>query len=132
MYGKPFNHKRPYGEVHGSGLYAFDQDGQLYNAHKQPVDEHGALMPLPPEADTAPAPEAPASPVEATTADDDIPADERPFDILAWAQGSEALKTAPWQKIRAETARLIDDMTAINSKAEARKAILAHYGLPTT
>lgn len=129
MYGKPFNQKRDFGEVKGDERFHFDQDGQLYNALKQPVDNEGNLMPLEEGAAIAVEEPAPAAPVVPDNPDDDIPADELPFNILAWAQGDPALAKTPWEKVKAETARLVDDMTGVTGKEAARKAILAHYGL---
>lgn len=131
MYGKPFNHARDVGTVHGDGRFAFEQDGQLYNAQKQPVDQNGQVMPLQPRA-AAPEPTSdpePTAPPPADNPDDDIPADEKPFDILAWAQGDEMLKATPFQKVKAEAAMLLGDATALTSKDAVRKAILAYYGL---
>ena len=133
MYGKPFNEKRPFGEAKGDPRFHYEQDGQVYNALKQPVDMDGRLMPLPP-ADEPKAPAEDNTVIEQTqpeNPDDDIPEDEKPFDILAWAQGDETLKSTPFAKVKAETARLVEDMTGITSKDTARKAILAHYGLAT-
>lgn len=127
MYGKPFSPKKPFGEIFGDNRFAFEQDGQLYNALKEPVDQDGNRMSLDPAAKAAaPEPEqaAAAAPEDP---DDDIPADERGFDLLGWARGDEELKATPWAKVRAETARIIDDMSGISSKDAARKAILAHY-----
>lgn len=130
MFGKPFNHKLPAGEVWGDSRFAYDQGGQLYNAQKQPVDGNGNVMPLakPVVEDVAPAsnPVPVAAPV--TSPDDDIPADEREFDVVAWARGDETLKATPWQAVRAAVAREIEDMTAITGKEAARKAILAKHG----
>jgi hypothetical protein len=130
MYGRPFNTNAPFGEVHGDNRYAFEQGGQLYNAQRQPVDIEGRVMPLAPAAAPAAAPrEIPTTVVKPVEdPDDDIPADERPFDLLAWAKGDETLKATPWGTIRAQTAQLIEDMTKITNKETARKAILAHYG----
>jgi hypothetical protein len=129
MYGKPFNPRRPFGEVKGDERFHFDQDGQLYNALKEPVDGDGKLMAI--EAGAAPVVDAPApvAVVAPENPNDDIPADELPFNILAWAQGDPALAKTPWEKVKAETARLVDDMTGVTGKEAARKAILAHYGL---
>jgi hypothetical protein len=127
MYGKPFNPKREFGTIMGDTRFHFEQDGQLYNALKQPVDVNGALMPIPPMAEPAtkkePAP--PSPPPEDPSAD--MTDDDRPFDLLAWANDDPALKATPWAKILAETARIIDDTSSINSKTAARKAILAFY-----
>lgn len=130
MYGKPFNPNRPFGTCQGDTRFAFEQDGQVYNALKEPVDESGNLMPLDPAlAAPAPEPEAPKAPAKPENPEDDIPEDEKPFNILAWAQGEPSLAKTPWDKIKAETARLVDDMTGITGKESARKAVLAHYGL---
>lgn len=129
MYGKPWNPKRPYGEVKGDERFHFDQDGQLYNALKMPVDSEGNLMPLPPAAAPVIEEEAPAPAPVADDPADDIPADEQPFDIMAWAQGEPTLAMAPWSKIKAETVRLIGDANGITGKEAARKAVLAHFGL---
>ena len=156
MYGKPFHPNRPYGQVIGDGRFAFEQDGQIYNALKQPVDSEGNVMPL---EDGAAAAEIPTTVTivgpSATTAtktqpavesqpnqtdeldvkdaappiDDDTPDDEKPFDILAWAQGDETLKATPWAKVKAEAARLLGDGTTLANKEAARKAVLVHYGL---
>lgn len=129
MYGKPFNPKRPYGEVKGDERFHFEQDGNLYNALKLPVDGDGKLLPLDPAVAPVEEAPAPAAPAKAEDPAEDIPADELPFDILAWAQGDAALAKTPWEKIKAETARLVDDMTGVTGKEAARKAVLAHYGL---
>lgn len=132
IYGKPFNPRRPFGTCSGDDRFHFEQDGQVYDVNKMPVDHlTGEPMPLPPDykapvADAAPA--APA-PVVADNPEDDVPADEKPFDLLAWAQGEPSLSKTPWEKVKAETASLVDDMTGITGKEAARKAILAHYGL---
>lgn len=137
MYGKPFNPNRPFGQVIGMPGVSFDQDGQLFNAMKMPVDGNGVPMPLPPGAEDKPVAE--LKKIEgdgletmilpADDPDDDVPEDEKPFDILAWAQGDETLKATPWPKVKAETALLLGDATAVTKKEDARKAILAHYGL---
>lgn len=137
MYGKPFNFKRDFGTVQGAPGVAYDQDGQLFNFQHEPVDIEGRLMLVDPEnapaapasvaTETATAPSAPI--VSDTSSEDDVPADEKPFDLLAWAQGEPSLAKTPWEKVKAETARLVDDMTGITGKEAARKAILAHYGL---
>jgi hypothetical protein len=130
MYGKPFNPHRPYGIVIGGPGFAFDQDGQLYNAMKEPVDLSGNVMPLDPGASEEPeAPVVKSEPMPVAEDPEDIPEDEKSFDLLGWASGKADLKNTPWAKVKAETARLIEDMTAITSKEAARKAILAHYGL---
>jgi hypothetical protein len=133
MYGKPFNPKRDFATIVGGGPVAFDQDGQLYNSAKQPCDEHGNVMPLAPANAAPQIEEGPAlvavaaAPVE--NPDDDIPEDEKPFDILAWAQGDETLKTTHYGTVRAEAARLLGDTTKLTGKEATRKAVLAHYGL---
>ena len=133
MYGKPFNEKRDFATVHGDGRIHYQQDGQSYNAAKEPVDSDGNRMPLPPgsesEADGAEGDAATVTPPPADNPEDDIPADEQPFNLLAWAQGDPALAKTPFAKVKAETARLIEDMTAITNKETARAAILAKYGL---
>lgn len=138
MYGKPFNPKRPFGTVTGDSRYAFDQDGQLFNAQYQPVDLEGNLMPLPPGTESkAPEREIPVTKTEpvgarfepaAESSDDDIPEDEKPFDLVAWAKGAEHLKATPWPTVKAQAARLFEDMTKITNKEAARKAILALHG----
>jgi hypothetical protein len=151
MYGKPFNPNRPFGTCMGDGRFAFEQDGQIYNALKQPVDGEGNLMPLedgapaaaatvtdtqppatqpPAPTETDSIPEEPEAPDGSKPIDEDTPDDEKPFDILAWAQGDEALKATPWAKVKAEAAVLLGDTAPLPSKEAARKAILAHYGLP--
>lgn len=127
MYGKPFNEKRPFGTIYGPSPYAFHQDGNYYNAQKEPVDESGNRLPLAPRSAAPEIPVASVLPVENT--DDDIPDDEKPFDVLAWAQGDETLKATPWTKVKAEAATLLGDATGLSSKDAARKAILAHYGI---
>lgn len=132
MYGKPFDHKKPFGTIHGISVAAYEQDGQLYNGQKQPIDADGNLMKMAPQAvedeDLLPkAADNPQPPAE--NADDDVPEDEKPFDILAWAQGDETLKATPWAKVKAEAAVLLGDTAPLPSKEAARKAVLAHYGL---
>lgn len=127
MYGKPLNEKRPYGTIFGPHPYMFEQDGNFYNAQKEPVDANGNPLPLAPKAAAAEIPVTVSMPVE--NPDDDIPEDERPFDILAWAQGDEALKATPWPKVKAEAATLLGDATSLTGKEVTRKAVLAHYGL---
>lgn len=130
VYGKPFNPRRPFGTCHGDERFHFEQDGQAYDAHKRPVDGDGNRMALPPEAEAAdPEPETSEPKPDAGNPDDDMPADEQPFNLLAWAQGDAELAATPFAKVKAETARLIEDMTGITGKEAARKAILAHYGL---
>lgn len=126
MYGKPFNVKRPFGVVHGSSLYAFEQDGQLFNVSKQPVDENGKLMPLEPRNEAPPEPE-PGPVALAGDPDDDIPEDEKPFDLHAWAMGDEKLAATPYATVRAAAATVIEDMSSLKSKDALRKALLAHY-----
>lgn len=126
MYDKPFNPNRPYGEVHGIAPYAFEQDGHFFNSQKQPVDANGTPLPLAPE----PVAQAPATEtVIIEDPDDDVPADEKPIDLLAWANGDEALKTLPFQTVKAAAAQLLGTDVALPSKEATRKAILAHYGL---
>lgn len=126
MYGKPFNEKRPFGTIFGPYPYMFEQDGNFYNAQKEPVDADGNRLPMAPK---AAAPEIPVTQTVVENPEDDIPDDEKPFDILAWAQGDETLKATPWPKVKAEAATLLGDTTAITGKEAARKAILAHYGI---
>lgn len=127
MYGKPFNEKRPFGTIFGPHPYMFEQDGHYYNAQKEPVDENGNRLPLAPKAVAADIPVTTVVPVE--TPEDDVPEDEKTFDILAWAQGDETLKATTWPKVKAEAARLLGDASLLTTKESARKAILAHYGL---
>lgn len=128
QYGKPFNHNRPFGEVHGDGRYAFDQDGQLYNVLKQPVDGDGKLMPLPPRND-AEIPVTTSEPITAESPEDDIPADEKPIDLLAWANGDPVLKATPWHQVCAQiAAQITPDKAAFANKATAIKTILDHFG----
>lgn len=128
MYAKPFNPKLPFGEIFGDNRFAYEQNGQLYNAVKAPVDQNGNRMelePAPVKAEPAPAAVTAAPPEDP---EDDIPEDEKPFDLLAWATGEEDLQKTPWLKIRAEVARAMpDNAAAINSKEAARKAVLAMY-----
>lgn len=128
MYGKPFNTKRPYGEVHGIAAWTYEQDGQLYNAQKQPVDESGNLMPL--------APDAPAARAEIPTTaaaqrmeldEDDTPADEKPLDLRAWALGDKELSATPWQTVRSAAADTLGDISELKSKEALRKALLEHF-----
>ena len=133
MYGKPFNHKKPFGTVSGDDRFHFEQDGQVYDVQKRPINHlTGELLPLEAGAETladsvdAAAPVAPATP---ENPEDDIPDDEKPFNLLAWAQNEPSLAKTPWEKVKAEAARLLDDMAGIVSKEAARKAILAKYGL---
>lgn len=130
MYGKPFDHKRDFGTILGGSLYVFEQDGQLYNAAKEPVDENGVPMPLAPKVTLEDIPTTstqPMPPVE--DPNDDIPEDEKPFDILAWAQGDESLKATHFQKVKAEAAMLLGETALPAKKEDIRKAVLAHYGL---
>ncbi len=126
MYGKPFNEKRPFGTVHGIAPYAIEQDGNFYNAQKEPVDENGKRLPLAPALEDDP--EIPTNTQIVDNPDDDVPADERPFDLLAWAQGDEALKALPYGKVRAEAGKFIEAAKTANGKDALRKAILDHYG----
>lgn len=130
MYGKPFNPKRPFGTVQGDERFHYEQDGQVYNVNREPVDMDGKVMPLDPSAKAAPVVEAkPAPVVPVDDPADDIPADEQAFNLIAWAQGDADLAKTPWEKVKAETVALIGDTTGITGKEAARKAILAHYGL---
>lgn len=130
MYGKPFNHKKPFGTIYGTSVAAFEQDGQRYNGQKQPIDNDGNIMPFAPSNKNAidELEDVPTT-VAAENPEDDIPEDEKPFNILAWAQGDEKLvKTTPWNKVKAEAAILLGDHS-VGGKEATRKAILAHYGI---
>lgn len=132
MYGKPFDHKAHAPEVHGDGRFAFEQNGQLYNAMKQPVDSDGKLMPLPPRRGEDDPPVSTSQPTPTDTdPDEDEVDDDRPFNILAWAQGDETLKSTPWPKVKAEALTLLGDASQLTGKSAARKAILQHYNLPS-
>lgn len=130
-YGRPFDVKSAYGEVHGGSLFAFEQGGQLYNAHKQPVDGTGKLMPLPPvkEAPPPPAPVAKPAVDPSLLAAQDL--DEAPIedtlDLKAWALNEVV---ATWPLLRAEVARQLD--VVITSKDQAREAISKHFNLGLT
>lgn len=138
MYGKPFKHNQDYGTCHGSSAFAFEQNGQLYNVHKQPVDQNGNVMPYAPSTAPAapPAEPPPAAPVPAKAAtaaeDDDTPEDEKPIDLLAWAQGHPDLKALPWQTVRLESQKILKDISELKSKAALKAAILEFYGVTET
>lgn len=126
MYGKPWNPNRHFSEVHGIAPYAFHQDGQRYNAQKQPVDEHGKLMPLMPKheaVDSVPVTPAP----QPVNPDDDIPEDEKPLDLLAWANGDKELAGTPWQTVRNAATDVLGDISELRSKDALRTAILGHF-----
>lgn len=131
-YGKPFNHidLANTGEVVGAPGIAYKQGDQLYNAQKQPVNALGHIMPLPPEA-VAPAPAAEAPKAAAASKngdDDDTPADEKAFDLKAWAMG-EIEATMTFSALRSKAISLTGN-TEIRNKIDARNAVLAYYGLP--
>lgn len=125
MYGKPFNPKRPFGEVFGVANHAYEQDGQRFNAQKQPVDENGRLMPLAPKA-PVPAEPAPETLIE-DDPDIDTPEDEKRFDLHAWAMGDPSLAGTPWQTVRAASAEVLGDITELKSKEALRKALREHF-----
>lgn len=127
MFARPYNPKRPHGDVHGLPGVAFDQDGQLYNAQKQPVDDTGKVLPV--AAAPASAPEKPvAAPAVVTGSDeDDIPEDEKGIDLLAWANDSPDLKGLPWQTVRLEAQKILEDISELKSKAALKQAIIDHY-----
>lgn len=129
MYGKPFNEKHAFGEIFGDNRFAFEQDGQLYNALKEPVDQDGKRMDLPPKAAEPELHATKTEPIRAEDPDDDIPADEKAIDLLAWARGAPELQSLPWITVKAQAAQLVGNMMAVNGKDNARKAILAHYGV---
>lgn len=129
MSAKPFNHKRPFGDVHGLAGVAYDQDGQLYNFEKLPVDLNGNLMEIAPTA-AQPAPEpqkAPAAPP--VMAEDDDTLEEDKVDLRAWAMGDPAAAATPWQSVREAAGLVLDDITELKSKAALKEALLKHYGV---
>jgi hypothetical protein len=87
---KAFDKKASYGQVFGAPGVAYDQNGQFYNYDFLPVDLAGNLL----KAAPAPTPAAPvkaAAPVVPSVTDDpdaDTPEDEKPIDLVAWANGS--------------------------------------------
>jgi hypothetical protein len=121
-YGRPFDLKSSFGEVIGDARYAFEQGGQLYDAHKRPVDTAGNIMPLKPSGAT-PAPVAAPSAIDTPDADTDEAPVEDVIDLKAWAAGDV---TAPWQQVRAEVARQTGQTVA--SKDAAVTAINAFFG----
>lgn len=131
MFAKPFNPKRPFGDVHGIPGVAYDQDGQLFNPQKQPVDINGKPMTLAP-ADAAPAaapaPEAPKPAAPSVIAEDDDTLEEDKLDLRAWAKDDPDLYATPWQTVRAAAAGVLDDITELKSKAALKAALLAHFG----
>lgn len=125
MYGKPFNHRQDFSEVHGIANYAFRQGEQRYNSQKEPVDEHGNLMPLPPVAKAEPKPA--AAPPTLELDEDDTPADEKPFDLEAWAMGHPDLVGTPWQTVRSAAAEALGDITHLKSKDALKAALREHF-----
>lgn len=122
-YGRPFDHKSAFGEVCGDPRYSYEQGGQLYNAHKQPVNIAGDPIPMKP----VPQSEKPSAPVMAPALDaDPVDEDEAPIedsvDLKAWAAGEVV---APWQKVRAEIARQTGRTVA--SKDEAMTVIKSFF-----
>lgn len=57
-----------------------------------------------------------------------FPATERKLDANHCFHAA-GITRSPWEKVKAETARLVDDMTGVTGKEAARKAVLAHYGM---
>lgn len=126
MYGKPFNEKRPYGEIYGIASHTYEQDGNFYNAQKEPVDENGNVLPLAPvaaKADHKPAAASPAMELD----EDDTPADEKPMDLRAWAKGDPTMAGTPWQSVRNAAQAELGDITELKSKEALKKALLEHF-----
>ena len=138
VYGRPFRENDPTtGQVIGQSPYRYIQQGRYYTAQKQPCDELGRLLPMKPGAAATAAPPPPEDepedgefimpPSQEKPIDEDTPADEKPFDLLAWANGDPALAATPFQNIKAHIARVTGN-TKIASKAQAIEAIKAMFG----
>jgi len=125
MSAKAFNPNRPFGTVTGDSRFAFDQDGQLYDNQKRPVDSNGILMELAAKP-AAPVEEPPPVAPVAAGDDDDRTEDEK-LDLLAWAKDDPALAATPWQSVRAAAADVLEDISELKSKAALKDAILKHY-----
>lgn len=126
MSAKPFNHNRPFGTIIGDSRFAFDQDGQLYDSQKRPVDEHGKPMTL--AAKPAAPVEAPAPAAPPVIGEDDDRTEDEKLDLLAWAKDDPAMAATPWQSVRAAAADVLEDISELKSKAALKEAILKHYG----
>lgn len=124
QYGKPFPKGQHQQNVFGDVRFAYDIDGQTYNASKEPVDSRGNIMPIQPVAKTMP-------PVVISDEDkgdnngqvggeDDTPEDEKEIDLRGWADGTAKYA---FNVIQAEIARLWD-ITGVKGKAEAIAIIL--------
>ena len=137
QYGRPFDHKSTAGQVWGDNRFAFEQGGQLYDAHKRPVDASGKLMPLdpktakraapmpPPVAEDEPDEDAsgvlPAAPAADATDDGD---DEEQIDLVAWAKGHTP--SIPWVTVKKAIFSQLN--VHVTKKPEAAELILAKLG----
>lgn len=119
QYGKPFPTamKKNGPNVFGDVRFAYEYEGQCYNASFQPVDSRGNVMPLPPAPVRAAAaqPTPPVTDSQPEDDDDDIPQDEKEIDLRAWADGTAKYA---FNVIQAEIARLWD-ITDVKSKQMA-------------
>jgi hypothetical protein len=117
-YGRPFDVKAAYGEVHGGSIFAFSQGGQLYNIHKMPVDGQGNELPLAPPKAPVVAPVVALDPIDPAliaTGDTRRSAPiEATVDLVAWAAGDV---TAPWPLLQKEVKR----QTGESSRARTRR-----------
>lgn len=124
-YGRPFDVKAAYGEVHGGSIFAFSQGGQLYNIHKMPVDGQGNELPLAPPKAPVVAPVVALDPIDPAliaTGDTGGAPIEATVDLVAWAAGDV---TAPWPLVQKEVKRQTG--VSVASKDQAKDAIEEHF-----
>jgi hypothetical protein len=99
-YAKPFAPNKPFGTVMGDPRFGYEQDGQLYDGGRRPVDGSGQAMELEPQSKT-----------EIVTAEE--PVEKMPeIDLRAWADGRI---TAPWVAVTSLIQKKFD-VTVANKK----------------
>jgi hypothetical protein len=131
QYGRPFDHKAHAGTVWGDNRFAYEQGGQLYDAHKRPVDGKGNLMDIDPKhkkaAAAAPKPEAaPAMPAVTEAEDEADDDEEEQIDLVAWAKGHTP--SIPWATVKKAIFAQLN--LHAQSKKEAAELILAKLDAP--
>lgn len=83
---KRFNPRKPYGECHGDPMFAYEQNGVVYNASFHAVNATGKPIPMEEGPAIEAEPEVPQlnKPKQRDIDPDDETEDEKPIDLVAW------------------------------------------------
>ena len=115
---KRFNPHKPHGTVTGDGRYAFEQDGQVYNAAYNAVNMDGTEIPMEPAPVVDPVKARPVDAPRDVDPADITEEDKNELDLVAWAE--DKIK-APWGTVTATIQRLHD--VVVSNKEEAKALI---------